>query len=752
MPQRHVISNGKSTFFLDQYPEQAWTQLAPEAAEMADSRRAATAAGNYYQTVAYLYRCVNIRANSITRVPWAIMRGDREVWLSSEPNPPDELQYLSKFKRLLSLTESALCLAPEAFWFIERNRTRILSLKWHAPNSVVPQFNESVGLTGFKRMMSQGKHKMFEVEDYVYFPIPNPLHETMPGRPPAQAAMAAAGVLYNIDTFASNFFERGAIKATLLTVEGNPPPAEMERLEAWWKRFFSGAKKAWETAAVRAGVTPVVVGEGMENLATAELSEERRQDIATALGVPHSIVMSNAANYATAQQDNLSFYDKTIIPSLSYIVEVVNDTLLDANGYRMELRPEEMSIYQADEERRSTSMLNYVQAGLKPSIAAEILGLSLPYGIEYVDLDPQPAPAQPAPALLAPKPLLALPAPKQESESMAEEKSAEIARFRRWVKKRRNPDPAQFESSILTQSEKAALMEEANGNYFFTKAGEDTPPATLNNHIHKALGLTTEPEDDDENLVPLDTSEPTQRNALEREAMDDIGRALRAQQTAIYNVARQLAAESFIGDVDAELERQVREIQDEQQLYDRLRRALLESVDLGVAVAIGQLESVGLGLDWTLVNEDARAWAENYVGMLISGIDETTLARTQSAVAQWIRNGEPLPMLAEDLASIFGLKRAELIAATEVTRAYAEANQLIYKRAGIRYKEWRAANDELMCPICGALNGQIIGIDGNFDNALDEEIRSQFAVNFQNPPAHPRCRCWIVPVIEQVGA
>jgi phage portal protein BeeE len=134
--QRHVVMDGKSTFFLDQYPEQAWTQLAPSAAQMADSRRATTAAGNYYQAVAYLYRCVNIRATAITRVPWAIMQGDNEVWLSTVPSPPPALSYLQNFKRLLSLTEAALCLSPEAFWFIERNRAKILSLRWHAPNSV----------------------------------------------------------------------------------------------------------------------------------------------------------------------------------------------------------------------------------------------------------------------------------------------------------------------------------------------------------------------------------------------------------------------------------------------------------------------------------------------------------------------------------------------------------------------------------------------------------------------------------------
>lgn len=737
--QRHVVMDGKSTFFLDQYPEQAWTQLAPSAAQMADSRRATTAAGNYYQAVAYLYRCVNIRATAITRVPWAIMQGDNEVWLSTVPSPPPALSYLQNFKRLLSLTEAALCLSPEAFWFIERNRAKILSLRWHAPNSVVPQFSEQTGLTGFKRILDRGRSQSFAPTDYVYFPLANPLHETIPGRPPAQAAMSSAGVLYNIDQFANNFFERGAIKATLLTVDGNPIPAEMERLEAWWKRFFSGSKSAWETAAVRAGVTPVVVGEGMENLATADLSEERRQDIATALGVPHSIVMSNAANYATAQQDTLSFYDMTIIPSLSYITEIVNESLLGPAGYRIELRPEEMSIYQADEERRSNSLLNYVQAGVKLSVAAEILGVSLPYGIEYTDLDSAP---------------VSVPAPAPAPESMPEPepdmaKAAETRRFLRWAKKRKHPDPQQFSSDILTLADKTALLEAADGNGFFTSAGE-TWQISQNNIRDKAVVLMAEPEepDDDIELKPLDVPEPRKRDRLERQAANDIQTALTKQQRSIADAARRMSAEEFIGSVDAELEAQVTAIQGETALYDRLRRALLESVDLGVFVAVEQLESIGLGLDWTLVNEDARAWAQDHVGTLIGGIDETTLARTRSAIAQWVQNGEPLSKLIEDLAPIFGTQRAQLIASTEVTRAYAEANQRVYRAAGIRYMEWRAAADELMCPICGALNGQIVGIDDKFDAALDSDIRTQFRVNFAIPPAHPRCRCWIVPVVE----
>jgi hypothetical protein len=52
----------------------------------------------------------------------------------------------------------------------------------------------------------------------------------------------------------------------------------------------------------------------MESLTNSELTTERRQSIATALGVPHSIVAADAANFATAQQDEINFLNNCIIP------------------------------------------------------------------------------------------------------------------------------------------------------------------------------------------------------------------------------------------------------------------------------------------------------------------------------------------------------------------------------------------------------------------------------------------------------
>lgn len=764
--KKHIVIDGKSNFFLDQYPEQAWTNLTPGATDTADSREATEAIGKYYEAVGFLHRCVSVRADALLRVPWAISRNDAEVWTSDMPSPPEALSYLKDFRRLLRLTAMALCLAPEAFWFRERNRARTLSFRWHAPSSVVPQWSANEGLTGFKRMLGSGNTRMFEVQDYVYFSLPNPLHETLPGRPPAQAAMAAAGVLYNVDAFASAFFQRGAIKATLLTIDGNPPPGELLKLESWWKRAFAGVAQAWQTAAVRAGVTPVIIGEGLESLAQSELTRSHREDIATALGVPHSIVMSDAANRSVAETDDLHFYDKTVIPAFDLIVETLNEQVFYPAGYRMELRPQKMSIYQEDEEQRSMSVLHYTQASVPVEIAMQMLGVSLPDGMDYATFGAMMAEERARRATSAPAPVQAAAEMEDDTEmeddddemegeededdeyrGLAQRNVAiqgEIRRLRTWAKKRKHPNADHFISSVLTDAEKRAIIAEVSaGANFFTLPtiwlGSAIPEPGVSIAAWKALALQMDGDDDE--------AEQRARDAVERAAAERIGESLGKQQREIQRLVRGLDPEDFAGWAASDLEQAFERARKDYDLYDTLRRALLQSVDLGVSVAIAQLESVGFGFDWTLANDAARRWADQYAGELITEINATSLERTRRAVAAWIENGEPLEMLIEDLTPIFGRQRAELIASTEVTRAYARANRDSYLAAGFTRWEWRTAADERVCPICGPLNGQTVRIDEAFERFLPDEALDMVRRSFSSPPAHPRCRCWVVPVI-----
>lgn len=178
---------------------------------------------------------------------------------------------------------------------------------------------------------------------------------------------------------------------------------------------------------------------------------------------------------------------------------------------------------------------------------------------------------------------------------------------------------------------------------------------------------------------------------------------------------------------------------------DRITRKLAEISLAGAEFGREQVErhifgtkqEGGLGIDWQLANNAAAEWARRYGYRLVSDLVDTTRQRLQREIAQFIQNQETLGDLIERVEDVFSPARAELIAVTEVTRAFAEGNRAAWQESGVvQQREWRTNNDELVCPICGPLANTVAPLDSPFEGGID------------GPPAHPRCRCWVVPVVE----
>jgi len=88
-------------------------------------------------------------------------------------------------------------------------------------------------------------------------------------------------------------------------------------------------------------------------------------------------------------------------------------------------------------------------------------------------------------------------------------------------------------------------------------------------------------------------------------------------------------------------------------------------------------------------------------------------------------------------------ERATTIALTEMEFAYNHGMDEAVRQAqeqnllGIMEKRWSAAADERMCDTCGALEGTLIEMEGEFDFPG----KVLFPGHKRTPPAHPRCRC-----------
>ena len=151
------------------------------------------------------------------------------------------------------------------------------------------------------------------------------------------------------------------------------------------------------------------------------------------------------------------------------------------------------------------------------------------------------------------------------------------------------------------------------------------------------------------------------------------------------------------------------------------------------------------------INDAAIEYAKQFRFDQVAGITDTSRKQVQRVLSDWIESGESLPALEAKLSPIFGDFRAKMIAQTETTRIFAEANEAAWKSTGfVSHKQWMTSRDDSVCVICGPLDGKIA--------ATGNAFYSEIGGGFTSPPAHVNCRCFLTPVvdvdaaIEQIGA
>jgi SPP1 gp7 family putative phage head morphogenesis protein len=158
---------------------------------------------------------------------------------------------------------------------------------------------------------------------------------------------------------------------------------------------------------------------------------------------------------------------------------------------------------------------------------------------------------------------------------------------------------------------------------------------------------------------------------------------------------------------------------------NQLQELLLQGVD--------QAAKLGLAIDFELVNQQVLDLSARFMNEWWNGLQRRTRNSMQTAIQAHIQAGDPLPALTKKLEPLFGPVRAEVISSTEVTRLYAEGNKAAYKSAGIEIVEFQTVKDAAVDPDCEVLQGERWPVD-QVENT---------------PPIHPRCRCWLAPVVDE---
>lgn len=310
-----------------------------------------------YEKVGWFRRGVDIRAETARSFPFDVFQNGEIAfteaalqWESAERLQEVDIPDALNIFPLLGQAVVDLDLHGAFYAVFESNRfNRNRAWRRLYPPSIRPQYDETTGaLAGFERRLKSGALFHFAPDDLLYVWMPNPRSEIGPGRGGAYPALQSATSLHHIGKFQGAFFDHGAITPTIVTIQGyeHAPPDEQKAIKGRLQRLMAGIKHAFEIIAVGGDVQVAHLMQPLREMAMQELTQTLREGIATALGIPHSLLMSNAANFATATQDDLNFYDKTIIPLVVYIQAQLNERLFRPAGYRLHFQKSRLEVYQ----------------------------------------------------------------------------------------------------------------------------------------------------------------------------------------------------------------------------------------------------------------------------------------------------------------------------------------------------------------------------------------------------------------------
>lgn len=696
------------------YPPEAWRLVLG-----VDGEAGELSAHAAYAKVPIVYRCVRLRAKSVQRIPIALMKGKTDVTEKAEYS-----LLLTQLSKLLYQFEASLCIYASAYALKQTGRlSGVPSLRWVTSRAITPEYDDQQGLKGFERQLKDGPQNL-KLDQLVYCWLPILDQDIGPGVSPVVVALKAAGVLHNLDVFLEGFFDRGALRVTLLTVEGNPNDREIQKLEAWWRRVVTGVRNAFASVGVRANVKPVTIGDSLKDTVDATLTDGKTQQVLEALEVPSSIALPGAANYATARQDWINFYEATIIPEAELILMPINEWLGEAHGLRAELHPERLEAFQSAELEKAGTLVslsggpvitqNEARAQLElPPIASdvqddlltslrtkiELIKLAKDAGLDIYQIAPMIGLAVEKPE---PPPPPALPVSTEEEDIIEGEPPDDQAG--REIERMRSIDMGKWERKTLKRFLSNDGIKSADCTFDSIWIAPDDVAIIRERLCHAYK--------DEQVRAAFKIAPP--------------GEGLDEREQQLYNALVKLLAgyeRSVLSTITSG------ERPDLSTLSPDLRAAFvadLTTIALNVATEVA--EGIGPDLDPAQAATAASEWARQYAGELITGVTDRTQAIVQQAVAAYIETpGMSRAQLSAMLQGAFGERRAETIAITEATRAAAQGTAIVQEHLatfGLTFaKVWQTVKQEI-CPICEPLDGAMEG-DGWTEP----------------PPAHPRCRC-----------
>lgn len=360
--------------------------------DFVDAMKGDAPSNELYSRVAATFQAVNKSARAVANMPFVLKQGDETyddstAWQNKVgfmPNPRD----------LLRRMRHSLIMTNTAYLRMGRNVVGIAKkLNYTIPTSIEIKTDQVTGeLVGFVRTVNGRVVQTFTADDTDLIRLwwLDEKTELLPSKDTEfQAMMGAAGILFYSDFFTENFYRRGGVKPTLIAMKGMVMGDKKDELQKDWTSWVRGIGKFANNITAKLFNADTMdiqsFGEGLGDLKDTPVYKQALENIAIAMDMPLSLLLSNSANYATAQTEYVQWFRNSVTPWCDFIADCMNDQIFTAMGLHMEFTPENTDPEQEDEVARTNALSTMGDAIAKFSDAETFLGAAGVFGFELTD-------------------------------------------------------------------------------------------------------------------------------------------------------------------------------------------------------------------------------------------------------------------------------------------------------------------------------------------------------------------------------
>ena len=602
--------------------------------------------------------------------------------------------FTTKFA-MLNLTQTYLELLGNSYWYKVRGERsdKILELWALRPDWVTIKQEEREFIKYYEYRMPNGESQQFKPEDIIHFKQTNP-KSSLYGLPTIKSAMDVVRTSIYASRWNMNFFNNSAIPDTIMITKTAMTSDEKKEFRIKWEDKYQGYKNAHKLGILSGEVEFKQLMMSMRDMEFGKLTDTTTQQLLTAFGVPKSILGIQGMNRAEAEAHIYAFLSETIEPKIRSMIETLNEFLVPEFGENLYL-----DFVDPTPENRDAIVKEYESAlknnwMLRNEVRDREGLLPMKGGWDFY------------------LPITMIPV--GGSEEKVKHATIKGITEKEYKKHKEEKEQEQLREKVLTGKRSLKLKMQLKAElvkYFIQN--------------HKKI------------LRPF--SEKQKKDWWEEH------NAILKSDEKLFTVFTRRLFKSQEGRIKEGLESELTGKSITKKVPDMVDWDVENRIFFELAVPIftditdrrGRRAGELLGIKFELTDEVVKEIDKKSM-KFAEQVNDTTKKKLRKELGEGIAAGEGVPKLSERVSGVFKKRRkyeAERIARTEVSMASNGAELEAYKQSEIiEKKEWLAEPDA--CEICNSLNGEVV------------KLREVFSGGFDYPPAHPQCRCCLLPCIE----